>query len=361
MLLVTKKAEDTRNQRIDILRGISIFMVMFMHFWIIDGPLRDGSLHNIGSMFAANAVYGVVSFFVISGYLITSHIIRRYGSLEAISLRQFYWMRFCRIAPPLIIILIINVLLAESGASAFRLPAEMPIYKPVIAVLTFTFNIFRSHFGSAGLLSWDIFWSLSVEEMFYLLFPIFCFAAGRHAIRWLIIIFIYGVIYRGLYGTITDNGAAFDAMAAGCFVAIILERTKTILPPLILGGGIVVGWIGFWTTYFFIPHMAHAWSPTMMIVSVAILVATAAMNKKTLSPFCSFLTLPLRVVGKYSYELYLIHGIIAIAIVTTNIGAFKPIQVLAIYLGVTIIIAVAFGRVFSEPINGYLRHLQKTK
>ncbi|HHX4167490.1 TPA: acyltransferase family protein, partial [Burkholderia contaminans] len=98
-----------RNARIDLLRGVSIVLVLLHHF-NIPYSLRDTSLARVFGWDAVHAVarngnYGVTMFFVISGYLITSNARRRWGSLGALDVRAFYVSRIARIVPCLLLLL----------------------------------------------------------------------------------------------------------------------------------------------------------------------------------------------------------------------------------------------------------------
>ncbi|MFL6668778.1 MAG: acyltransferase family protein, partial [Burkholderia ambifaria] len=98
-----------RNARIDMLRGVSILLVLLHHF-NIPYSLRDTPLAHMFGWDTVHAVvrngnYGVTMFFVISGYLITSNARRRWGSLGAVDMRAFYISRIARIVPCLLLLL----------------------------------------------------------------------------------------------------------------------------------------------------------------------------------------------------------------------------------------------------------------
>ena len=74
-------------------------------------PLKEAKLARIEWLFEharertfAFGPPAVIAFFVISGFLITNLSLRRWGSLERVDVRQFYWMRFARIAPCLLLL-----------------------------------------------------------------------------------------------------------------------------------------------------------------------------------------------------------------------------------------------------------------
>jgi peptidoglycan/LPS O-acetylase OafA/YrhL len=95
--------KSNRNKLIDLLRGVSILLVLIHHFqnayrldesvWVSIFPRA------LWRPLLKNGNYGVTIFFVISGFLITSTSLKRFGSLGRINLPSFYSYRFARIAP----------------------------------------------------------------------------------------------------------------------------------------------------------------------------------------------------------------------------------------------------------------------
>ena len=193
--LVTSRMElpcATRSARIDFLRGVAIFVVLSLHFSLtydlIDSPLSR--VVSAACLRAAilNGNYGVTMFFVISGFLITSNNLLRYGRLAEVDLRQFYAFRFSRIIPPLLLALCIIVPLGLLDVSSFgnndgghRMPSSFFVVA-VLSVLTFWHNVLMETTGYFNYCL-NIYWSLSVEEMFYLTFPLACIVLKRHSIR----------------------------------------------------------------------------------------------------------------------------------------------------------------------------------
>src|ERR1700723_4671617 len=76
-----------------------------MRLLIARVPYTDGLPNQVVSSLVWNGQLGVQIFFAISGFLITSTTIRRWGSLSHVSVRGFYLMRFARIAPLLLLLL----------------------------------------------------------------------------------------------------------------------------------------------------------------------------------------------------------------------------------------------------------------
>lgn len=113
-----------RDYRIDILRGLAILSVLLLHFHFAYNLLKSPMAVLLPKPYLVNLVlngnYGVTVFFVISGYLITSTSLRRFGSLGEISAKVFYAFRFARIVPCLVLVLAIITGLALANVSAFR-------------------------------------------------------------------------------------------------------------------------------------------------------------------------------------------------------------------------------------------------
>ena len=92
---------NIRNARIDLLRGIAILLVLILHFNLAyhlnSSALANIFPENLLNQLTENGNYGVTIFFAISGFLITSTSLRRFGSLNNISFARFYRLRFARI------------------------------------------------------------------------------------------------------------------------------------------------------------------------------------------------------------------------------------------------------------------------
>lgn len=141
---------------LDGLRAISILMVIAYHL----GDHCYGLQTGCRDRFPAGA-HGVTVFFVISGFLITHLLCREQEKTDAVSLRDFYIRRAFRILPPALIYLALTSPLVSSGS--------------ILECLFFVrnFSLRDIHDAVNG-----HFWSLSVEEQFYLFWPA-CFVLLR--------------------------------------------------------------------------------------------------------------------------------------------------------------------------------------
>src|SRR5205807_7481880 len=139
------RKKDSRVQGIDLLRGLCIVFVVLHH---VNLRVRFDNT-DLGRLIgrAASRVlfwsgyYGVIVVFVISGFLITTWTLRRWGSLREIAARQFYRMRFARIVPCLAGLLIVLAILDRAGVPRFVINTQhTSLARALLAASTFHIN-----------------------------------------------------------------------------------------------------------------------------------------------------------------------------------------------------------------------------
>ncbi len=160
---------------------------------------------------------GVHIFFVISGFLITTLLMEEQSKTGVISLGLFYARRTLRIFPPLYGFLAVIAIAAWLGA--LKVPAAN-----FLAAVTFTMNYFPMEVWVTNHL-----WSLSVEEQFYLVWPLTLKLAGIRQALWMaaMVAAAAPLTCLGVYLVNTNAGASLsmympfvaDAIAAGCVLA----------------------------------------------------------------------------------------------------------------------------------------------
>jgi peptidoglycan/LPS O-acetylase OafA/YrhL len=144
---------------LDALRAISVLGVMAAHSaWGLPEPIRDSILFRT---VIGNGAHFVGIFFVISGYLITTLLLREYQSTDGISLGRFYLRRALRIFPPFYFFLIVMGVLWATRI----IPED---FWSFVASATYSWSLYPSAHGYFLQHTW----SLSIEEIFYVFWPV---------------------------------------------------------------------------------------------------------------------------------------------------------------------------------------------
>ena len=176
---------------IDGLRAIAVVSVIFYH----------AQFTFTNYQFFKGGYIGVDIFFVISGYLITTIILKELFFTNKFSFRLFYEKRIRRILPVLLFILLISI----PFAFIYLIPSRLLDYsKSTLSTLGFASNIYfyftGQEYGAESSLLKPLLhtWSLAVEEQFYILFPIFLLIIFKffkeYLIHILIIMFVISLI-----------------------------------------------------------------------------------------------------------------------------------------------------------------------
>ena len=362
----------TRLDGVDVLRGLAILFVLMNHvnmrLRIARVPYATGLPDQLVSSLVWNGQRGVQIFFAISGFLITATSIRRWGSLSRVSSRDFYLLRFARIAPLLVTLLGVLSFLDLIHLQNFVISSKTGgLGRALMAALTFHINVLEAHRGYLPG-NWDILWSLSVEEMFYLFFPLVCALLGRSK---LLIAVLLAFVIIGPFGrtTLTHGNPVWeeysylggmDAIALGCLTALLVSRVE--LSRRVLwtfagsGAALLIFTICFsnWTASLGLRR--NGLDMTIVAAGTCMIVAASAQTHWTSSPVFR----PLLRLGQRSYEVYLTHMFIVFACFQLFLAAGKPMEAVPALFIAVILISGLFGEViarfYSEPMNRFLRN-----
>jgi peptidoglycan/LPS O-acetylase OafA/YrhL len=352
-----------RNRIIDFLRGLAILMVVVSHLGLLKYFLGRSDAtelpwfgRSVGNVSQGLGYYGVSLFFVVSGFLITNLALKRYGRLNQIDFSGFWWMRFSRIMPMLLLSLFGLVLFHAMRVKGFVFQDGQMVGRAVFSVLSFRFN--EQFNGDSGLHAWNPLWSLSVEEMFYLAFPFIGLALnGRAAVAWVAMFVVATSEYLRITGQ-TDSYSALgcmDLLALGAIAAYVEPaRLRKYCAPWVRRG---LGWALLSVAFANLAYWALAHYPTDAgqfgpfwcgLSSVAILVASQLVEP---GRFTGLAIAPIGLLGAMSYEIYLVH--MPVTIFTTQaLNLAQPWAILPI-----LFFSVLAFRFYSSPLNRILRRL----
>ena len=361
-----------RNYKIDILRGVSILLVLIHHF-NIPYKLHDTFLgiliggESLSTLIARNGNYGVTMFFVISGFLITQHTLQRSGSLAQIKLKDFYIRRLARIIPCLVLLVAMVSVLGSLGLQTFinQSPngVEVSYAVTVLSALSFWMNLLIIKYGWVNY-ALGVLWSLSVEEVFYLAFPVLCLALGRGKgfIVFLLAVIAYAPYFRALHFG-EESGAylyhyfsSFDGIAIGCLTAMYAQHFKA----AIYNPKVIVAVTAFLMTalYFYAPiKEVSTWGISVFALLTALLILCFTQDLKV-KPI-SYTARSLVWIGQRSYEMYLFHlivlGLMKVVYFPKETLAAEKLMLLPVYFIAVFILSWAIEKYYSTPLNLKIR------
>ena len=290
------------NPAIDGLRALAIALVIATHV----GLPKVGGYH------------GVTVFFVISGYLITSLLLNEYSNFGALNLRHFYWRRFARLAPAMVLVIGITL--------AWLLAVRQPFstyWAGLVGSLTYTTNIFETTEVAESIdraFEWS--WSLSVEEQFYLVWPILLLVVLRaRRFRTVLVALALTIPAEWFIRTrLADAGeyravyygpfSHIDALALGVIIALVLTQFQSTAVSKVVGriAG-PVGLIGLAVLFLrpeglpFVKEIDPGGFGQAAICSAALVLWVVTSPQSIFAKVLA--TKPFVFIGKLSYGLYL--------------------------------------------------------
>jgi peptidoglycan/LPS O-acetylase OafA/YrhL len=291
-----------------MLRAVAVLLVVVYH--LQPGILPAGFI-------------GVDVFFVISGYLITGHLLREYERAGRIGLPAFWAARARRILPAGLLCIVLTLTIAyfvypptqwaELGTAGVA--ASLSVLNWLLAAQSVDY---QTSLNAATPL--QHFWSLGVEEQFYLLWPLVvvvaCVLAARRGRRMIALVFgaviVASLVFSILEAQAKDPAAYFMTttraweLAIGGMIAAVLPRLtmpERLRSPLSLAGLAVIGVASFLIDPAAPFPGALALLPTLG--AAAVIVAGSTTGR--FAPARAYAWRPVQRLGDISYSLYLWH------------------------------------------------------
>ena len=293
---------------LDGCRALAISIVLFSHAGL--GHIIPGG-------------FGVTFFFFLSGYLITRLLLAEINEHGSIQFIPFYLRRFFRLYPALLVMIGCSVIASYIMNCALST-------KDIFAALFYYTNYYIGWYKTTGVdcgRTLDILWSLSIEEHFYLVFPlVLLFFRNKKKFTWLLValciicLVIRYFTYQSYYPAVEDSGGRIyfsthtrlDSIIWGCLAAVLLFRfesatyIKLVQHKWVIAIAIFILLLSFGIrSEFFRQTFRYSFQGLGLFILIpAIGISNSTTIKKILSSHW------LIYIGKISYSLYLFHYIV---------------------------------------------------
>lgn len=330
--------------RLDGLRGVAISAVLIEHF------LSNRVIHGLSP-----GGFGVITFFVLSGYLITRILMQYRDRDTAVGAAavQFYWRRLLRLSPPYYLAILVAAILGIAGMRSTWWIHALYLSNVKIAL--------QSNWGGAA-----HFWSLSVEEQFYLFWFLIVVVLPRRFLAPAIVASIaVGTLYRlALFAVGADYfkvlllPGCMDSLATGALIAYAAHSKRcAFVERLFLDwrmlafsvlAALLVSWIKEWNsaTKFLLYPIA------ITLLAGCAVRAAAESAKDWRMDWLSWF--PLKYLGRISYGVYVYHlfvpdliRLIAPGLDLWRLPGLVPFLILA---GISIALASASWILVERPV-----------
>jgi peptidoglycan/LPS O-acetylase OafA/YrhL len=368
----------SRNGAIDLLRGWAVLSVMLLHLNIrvpFAGCWLGRSLPKpLFNLIFWSGYPAVLVFFVISGFLITSMSEARWGSLARIRVRHFYGIRFARLAPTLLLFVVVQSFLQSAGVNGFSDPRPAAsLATTIFSVLTFHLNWLEAKVGYLPG-AWDVLWSLCVEELFYFGFPLLARVARARFVFYSVLL---AFVIAGPFARVSTRSnemwqdhsylSCMGEIAIGCLAALLVRRhppgKRAAFALLAVGAGLMSFVLYFRRAVSALGLYSVGLNVTLLSCgTAAVLIAVTGVPGWSRTPRRSLLS-PLRWLGRNSYEVYLSHLFVIIPAVQLwqrfGRSDLTPVFYLAVIVAAALLGAL-IAENFSKPLSQRLRARVKT-
>ncbi|HET9718811.1 MAG TPA: acyltransferase family protein [Solirubrobacteraceae bacterium] len=358
---------------LDGLRGIAVVAVILYHG---------------GVVWASGGFLGVEVFFVLSGFLITSLLVEEWAASRTIRLRAFWARRARRLLPALFVLVVVIGIYYSAAGPAQAVPG---FSGDGLSALFYFSNWHQiaagtSYFAASGPISpFQHTWSLSIEEQFYVIWPLLMLGilgwsrrrGGRRSLlgplRLMLVLSLLGVLISAIeMGVLFDSGHGLDrvyygtdtratGLLAGATLALWLAIRRRLAQRtgpaadgrsdrFSRGSGLVLA------ALLLIMYLANGSSSWLypygfLLVDVGTVLLILAVVQRPRSAGARALSMPgLQALGQISYGLYLWHFPLFLWLDSTATG-LSGLHLLMFRLGVTLLVSAASYVLIEQPIR----------
>lgn len=285
-------------------------------------------------------------------------------------------IRFARIMPLLVVLLLILVSLHLLDIPGFVINEEQTsLGRAVFSVLTFHINWLQIKVGYLPA-NWDVLWSISIEETFYLFFPILCFFIRK---EWQFMAVVSVFLFISPWARVAlfpgnelgdRNHLAFiDSIAMGCITAILAHRVRFSkiyqLLFLIIGSICMILVLFFRGWVYRSGLVGMGLNITLLSLGVSLVVLWMHNRHITGKEKDRWIFRGIRKMGRLSYEIYVTHMFIIIGLV----GIFKKLGLSGAWTYILYVLVILGSYYFArflhfrctEPLNQWLRNRYQKK
>lgn len=344
---------------LDGLRAVSILLVVISHAGFRESV--PGGL-------------GVIFFFVISGFLLTSHMAQEISTTGTLRLGNFYLRRVLRLAPALITYVTLSGVVLSSMGVDIR-PAH------VASALLYFANYYHVYIQYSEHNPYPVLWSLAVEEHFYICFPILMIIYRHNLIKvtrliaCIILLVPFWRVYEHLHcnqshlllcnytnAIMVYNNAIlyrtdtiFDCILYGSLLALLMHYYRERVMQLLVNPGVLVFSLALLLSSLLYrsPFFRETFRYSLQSLACALIILNVLYGRGLMHRVRAILSGKLPVlIGRLSYSLYLFHfG--TLMFVTLLLGVRSPRDTagaMALYIGLSFALSFASYYFIERPM-----------